>query len=172
MNILAIDPGTKCGYAATLDGICTSGVWDLSVHRYEGDGMRYVRLRRYLQEIGKVDLIVFEEVRRHAGVLAAHIYGGIISHIMEFAERNKIDYVACPVGTLKKFATGKGNANKEAMIEACRLKLGINPEDSNQADALWLHAWAVAEYDSKTENVSGGNHRAGRNGNRALPVSS
>lgn len=147
MNILAIDPGTKCGYAATLDGIRTSGVWDLSVHRYEGDGMRYVRLRKYLREMGKVDLIVFEEVRRHAGCLAAHIYGGIISHIMEYAEVNQINYVACPVGTLKKFATGKGNAGKDAMIKTCRDRLEVKPKDDNEADALWLLAWAVSQYE-------------------------
>lgn len=146
MNILAIDPGTKCGYAVTLDGIRTSGVWDLSIQRYEGAGMRFVRLRKYLREIGRVELIVFEEVRRHAGCLAAHIYGGIISHIMEYAEANQINYVACPVGTLKKYATGKGNASKDEMINACREKMDIKSKDDNEADALWLLAWAVSQY--------------------------
>lgn len=167
MNILAIDPGTKCGYAVKLDGVRTSGVWDLSVHRYEGDGMRYVRLRRYLREIGKVDMIVFEEVRRHAGCIAAHIYGGVISHIMEYAEENRINYVACPVGTLKKFATGKGNAGKDEMIKACRERLNVKPKDDNEADALWLLAWAVSEY----EDALCRDNRARIKGDTTLPVS-
>lgn len=167
MNILAIDPGTKCGYAAMLDGIKTSGVWDLSVHRYEGDGMRYVRLRKYLREIGKVDLIAFEEVRRHAGCLAAHIYGGIISHIMEYAEENHTNYVACPVGTLKKFATGKGNAGKDEMINACQERLGIKPKDNNEADALWLLSWAMSQYEDKLH----GNHRSGSKCDTSVSVS-
>lgn len=149
MDILAIDPGTKCGYAILTDGAKSSGVWDLSVHRYEGNGMRYVRLKKYLNEIGKVDLIIFEEVRRHAGVLASHIYGGIVSHIMEYAETYKINYVSCPVGTLKKFATGKGNANKDAMIQACQEKLNVQPQDDNEADALWLLHWGMKQYAEK-----------------------
>lgn len=146
MNVLAIDPGTQCGYALCVDGIKTSGVWDLKVQRYEGHGMRFVRLKNYLSEIGNLDLIVFEEVRRHAGVLASHVYGGIVALIMGFAEENQIDYVSCPVGTLKKFATGKGNANKKKMIEACALKLGVKPKDDNEADALWLLEWGMKNY--------------------------
>lgn len=149
MNILAIDPGTQCGYAMSFNTTRSSGVWDLSVHRYEGDGMRYVRLRRYLHDIGAVDMIVFEEVRRHVGVLAAHVYGGIVSHIMEHAERLKIPYTSCPVGTLKKHATGSGNASKNAMVEACVTKLNIEPKDHNEADALWLLDWAIHEYATK-----------------------
>lgn len=152
MNILAIDPGTKCGYAAHLNGSRISGVWDLSVHRYEGNGMRFVRLKKYLAEMETVDLIIFEEVRRHAGVLASHIYGGIVAHVMEYAEAHQINYVSCPVGTLKKFATGKGNADKNRMIEACRNKLGIEPKDDNEADALWLLQWGITEYAKCSQN--------------------
>lgn len=148
-NIIAIDPGTKCGWAARIDGVTFSGVWDLSVKRYEGAGMRFVRLKNHLYELSaqsKIDLIVFEEVRRHAGVIASHVYGGIISLIMEFGEVNNIEYVPCPVATLKKFATGKGNAGKELMMIACIEKLKCTPVDDNEADARWLLAWAMENY--------------------------
>jgi Holliday junction resolvasome RuvABC endonuclease subunit len=48
------------------------------------------------------------------------------------------------VGTIKKHATGKGNASKEEMIAAARAK-GFNPTDDNQADALMLLCFAIEQ---------------------------
>jgi hypothetical protein len=48
-----------------------------------------------------------------------------------------------PVGTIKKHATGKGNADKAAMVAAMR-GLGFGPADDNEVDALVLLAWACA----------------------------
>lgn len=41
---------------------------------------------------------------------------------------------------LKKFATGKGNASKDAMILAAARRFPTFVGDNNQADALWLAA--------------------------------
>ena len=59
-----------------------------------------------------------------------------------WAELRGIPYEGVPVGTIKRFATGKGNANKAAMIEAIRQR-GFSPEDDNEADALALLLWAL-----------------------------
>lgn len=55
-------------------------------------------------------------------------------------------YVLVGTGTLKKFATGKGNADKKAMVAAAQL---LVPElkDHNQADALFLAKYAAEHYD-------------------------
>ena len=145
MKILAIDPGTHCGYALSP---FMSGVWDLSPRRHEGGGMRFFRLRNYLIKACEgVNLVVYEEVRRHLGTDAAQIYGGIIAIISEHCELKKIDYQGVPVQTIKKFATGKGNSNKEVMLAAARAKWPqLNIVDDNQGDALFLLAWANEEY--------------------------
>lgn len=147
MNILAIDPGTKCGWAlyrgGRLDG---SGVWDLKIQRHEGEGIRWIRFRKFLDLVENVDLVAFEEVRHHAGVIAAHTYGAMVAIITAWAEANKVQYVSVPVGTVKKFATGKGNADKGQMIEACQEKLNIQTNDDNEADALWILEWAKENY--------------------------
>ncbi len=139
-RILAIDPGTKCGYAYCTDGhsmfASLSGVWDLSTRRHEGSGMRYVRLLRFLGEV-EPELVVYEEVRRHLGTDAAHIYGGIVATSQGYCERFAIPYCGVPVGTVKKRATGKGNADKAAMIAAARARFG-DVADDNQADALFI----------------------------------
>ena len=46
------------------------------------------------------------------------------------------------MGTIKKHATGKGNANKDQMIGAVRMR-GHTPADDNEADAIALLLWAI-----------------------------
>jgi Holliday junction resolvasome RuvABC endonuclease subunit len=143
MTILALDLGTRTGWATLHDGIVTSGTVDLRPRRFDGGGMRYLRFTRWLDEIhaAPIAAIYFEEVRRHAGTDAAHVYGGFMATLTAWAELRGIPYEGVPVGTIKKHATGKGNANKDAMIAAMRAA-GFNPQDDNEADALAILQWA------------------------------
>ncbi len=149
-TILAIDPGTKCGWCLWRESGCVSGVWNLKEGRFEGGGMRYLRLTHFLDEAHEaadVDMVAFEEVRNHMGIDAAHIYGGIIATITSWCEFNKIPYQGIPVATIKAFATGKGNAKKDAMIAAAAEKwpeAGI--KDDNEADARWIAACVASDY--------------------------
>lgn len=107
--------------------------------------MRFLRFKRWLTEIKQsadgIDAVYFEEVRRHLGVDAAHAYGGFMAHLTAWCEHHQIPYQGIPVGTIKKHATGKGNASKDEMIAAAR-NLGHSPADDNEADALALLAYA------------------------------
>ena len=87
--------------------------------------------------------VVFEEVRAHAGTLAAQVYGGFLAHLTAWCERKAAPYLGVPVATIKRHATGKGNAPKEDVIRAVRAQ-GFLPKDDNEADALALLAWAIA----------------------------
>ena len=152
-RILAIDPGTKCGWCVRVEtpsGALSydSGVWDLGARRHEGGGMRFLRLRRLLGEAlaTKPDLVVYEEVRRHLGTDAAHVYGGIVAVISSECESREIPYTAIPVATVKKLATGKGNADKEKMVAAAQARWpGWEFEDDNEADARWIAECAAGE---------------------------
>jgi Holliday junction resolvasome RuvABC endonuclease subunit len=108
--------------------------------------MRYLRFHGWLREMldlaGPIDRIVFEEVRRHIGTDAAHVFGGLLATLTSWAELNGIPYEGVPVGTIKRFATGKGNADKAAVIAAVRAR-GFNPADDNEADALAILLWAT-----------------------------
>lgn len=147
VRILAIDPGTHCGYAIIDDGkIITSGTWNLSSRRHEGGGMRFLRLENHLSlAIQGVGLVAYEEVRRHLGTDAAHIYGGIVAMIQTVAERAAIPYYAIPVATVKKFATGKGNAKKDAMV-AAGAKLWGQPLPEDETDARFIGLAAHDEF--------------------------
>lgn len=144
---LALDLGTAMGWALrTEDGTVVSGTETLRQDRWSGGGMRYLRFRHWLGEIatmtGGLGLVVVEEVRRHAGTDAAHVYGGFLATLTAWCEERGIPYEAVPVGTIKRFATGKGNAGKEVVIASMRAR-GFAPADDNEADALALLHWAL-----------------------------
>ncbi len=144
MKTLALDLGTRCGWAI-FDGThhVASGTWLLQSdrqRRFEGAGMKWLRLRQMLGEVyAGVDKVAIEEVRRHMGVDAAHAYGGALAVVTAFCEAESIPYEGFPVATIKKHATGKGNAKKDAMMDAARAKWPtVELEDDNHADALWI----------------------------------
>ena len=115
--ILVLDLGTTTGWAiSSRDRAITSGTESFKPHRFEGGGMRFLRFKRWLTEVKAaadgLDAVYFEEVRRHAGVDAAHAYGGFMAHLTAWCEHHRIPYQGVPVGTIKKHATGKGNADK------------------------------------------------------------
>lgn len=146
--VLALDLGTTTGWAVrSRDDRITSGTITFKSSRFEGGGMRYLRFHGWLREIldlaGPIDRIVFEEVRRHMGTDAAHVFGGLLATLTSWAELNSIPYEGVPVGTIKRFATGRGNADKAAVIAAMRSR-GFHPADDNEADALALLLWATS----------------------------
>lgn len=146
-SLLALDLGSTLGWAVRLaDGTITSGTVTFRPGRFEGGGMGWLRFRRWLDSMaasaGPLGSIVFEEVRRHAGTTAAHVYGGFLAHLTAWCEGAGVPYQGVPVGTIKRFATGKGNAPKDAVIAAMRTR-GFTPTDDNEADALALLLWAI-----------------------------
>ena len=145
--VLALDLGTTTGWALRRqDGGITSGTITFRPSRFEGGGMRYLRFRSWLAELaalaGGLTRIAFEEVRSHAGTDAAHLYGGFLAHLSAWCEERGVAYEGVPVGTIKRFATGRGNADKAAMIAAIQAR-GFAPADDNEADAIALLLWAT-----------------------------
>lgn len=138
--ILALDFGLNLGWAVSFSpGDVAHGTIGFKPKKYEGGGMIWLRFQTWLKEMdekhGPIEAVYFEAVRRHAGTDAAHIYGGFLSHLSAWCERRSIPYEGVPVGSIKKHATGKGNAGKPEMIAAMKAK-GFTPETDNDADAL------------------------------------
>ena len=145
--ILALDLGTHTGWALrSADGTIASGTIEFRNDRWQGGGMRFLRFKHWLTEtrttVGTIGAVFYEEVRAHAGVDAAHVFGGMLAILTAWCEHHSIPYEGVPVGTIKRFATGKGNASKEAVIAAMKAK-GHQPGDDNEADALAILHWAL-----------------------------
>jgi Holliday junction resolvasome RuvABC endonuclease subunit len=145
--ILSLDLGTTTGWAMQLaGGAIESGSTSFRPSRYDGGGMRYLRFHGWLSNItadaAGIEAVYFEEVRRHIGTDAAHLYGGFLATLTAWCEQNAIPYEGVPVGTIKRHVAGKGNADKSAVIAAVRAR-GFNPADDNEADAIAILLWAI-----------------------------
>lgn len=157
-RLLALDLGTACGWAMShyestdLPGIEAfrpkHGTLDLRAGQHAGGGMRYLKFRRELDKFkGLVDEVTYEIVRRHVGTAAAHVYGGLLAVLTSWCEENEIPYEGETVQAIKKFACGKGNADKLAVVKAVE-GWGFHPANDNEADAIALLRLRLSERDS------------------------
>ena len=144
--VLALDLGQTTGWALRANGLIHSGSHGFKPGRFEGGGMSMLRFARWLTELhdqsGPIARVYFEEVRAHKGTAAAHTYGAFLGQLSAWCEANGVAYLGVPVATIKKHATGKGNAGKDLVIAAMRAK-GYQPSDDNEADALAILHWAL-----------------------------
>mgnify|MGYP001613368944 CR=1 FL=1 len=142
---IGIDPGTHCGWAV-LDpagSVRGAGTWHLDNRAGDGAGMRYLRFERLLRELLATfphGPVAYELVSAHKGADAAHVYGGLVAIVTRLCEELARPYTGAAVGTVKKYATGKGNSNKVAMMDAAAERWAPNghERDDNEADALWI----------------------------------
>ena len=145
--ILALDLGTTAGWALrSASGEILSGTVSFRPSRYDGGGVRYLRFRGWLdsmaQNAGRIGLVHYEEIRKHVSTDSSHVYGGLLATLTAWCEHHDIAYQGVPVGTIKRFIAGKGNADKAAVIAAIRAR-GFHPADDNEADALAILLWAI-----------------------------
>lgn len=147
LRVLALDPATHTGWAHSSGA---SGTWNLSVRRDESAGMGLIRLLGKLNEVRNgagVDLLVFEAARHAAPKMA----GALVSQaekqgvIKAWCEENGIQYRGYSPAEIKRVATGRGNAAKDAVFMAAREKWGIKVLSDDQADALWLLELALRD---------------------------
>lgn len=149
-TILSLDLGTKTGWALYEFGKISSGREDFKASRFQSADRRFVNFKNWLNKtrdktlLGEIDVVYFEEVRRHIGVDAAHCYGGFKAILTTFCQENQISFQGVGVGTIKKFISGNGAAKKPEVIAAVR-RQGFNPSDDNEADAIALLLSAIAE---------------------------
>lgn len=141
MNILALDLGTKTGWAICTPGGTLYGTESFAPRSKDGPGQRWLKFHRFLIETrarhGDLHAVYYEDVKAHGSraVYAAHVYGGFLALLQAWAETNRVQIVGVGVGQVKKHWTGKGNARKDAMIDEAKRR-GFAPKDDNTADAL------------------------------------
>jgi len=165
-RILGIDPGSDCGYcwvdvaanAASVAKVSRSqaGIWNLHNNRFEGGGMRLLRLRKFLEEVNP-DLVVYEEVQfRQKSGDASRVYNQIVGCIQMYCEEHGVQYSTVRTGDIKKRATGKGSGKKPPVIDAANVFFDIQPllnnseaqsnHDDDIADAMWICQLAMEMY--------------------------
>jgi Holliday junction resolvasome RuvABC endonuclease subunit len=155
MNLLALDPATKTGYAIGENGnVISSGAWDntpkKATKKQPGESKHY-RLEKLwwkLEDFGlngnvKIDHVIFEGAtgfqRGKAAVESSHQFRAII---LLWASLNDIPITEIQPQDLKRFATGKGNADKPEMLKAAIQKGYAGSTDDNEVDAWLILQWA------------------------------
>lgn len=141
----------------TASGVCLPSRQLLTI-KPEGVGdARFVHIERaltYYVHSAKPDVAVIEApLQSNRGgfdITVALVGVGVIARLV--LARYKVPYAYIHGATLKKYATGGGRADKQAMIDAAR-DLGADPGDDNQADALWLWAAGHHHYDRQMPSV-------------------
>lgn len=164
MKILALDLGTHTGFALEADDYpLACGTFELGgpARNNPSMDMRFFRLLGWIEGICtsfRPDKIVYEDVQFVKSRLQAHLWATWRAAVWLAAWKHNITVACCPTGTLKKFATGDGHADKIAMARA----LAMNPRfirvndgvidavtkatlDDNAVDALHLLRWAQSK---------------------------
>lgn len=159
MIVLSIDPGmTATGWACAVDGkLIEYGHECFTPQRGESRGMLYIRFRRWLTDLmnklyppiecescspGEDAMVIVERPNQRGGP-ATEILMGLTTRVQEIAEELGWEYAVVPLTTLKKFATGSGRGDKEAMKYSAvhRWALGgasFPQLTEDEADALCL----------------------------------
>jgi len=143
-KVLAVDPGLHMGWALFEDQrLVASGTWQLKPKSSwtRGQTMAYLESLVGNTLCNQDVTIVYEDVRRHLGTTAAHMYGAITGLLDKISfQKYGTSPATIPVKRAKKFCSGKGNADKTEMIAtANRLyNLSLTDKDDNEADAICI----------------------------------
>lgn len=188
--VLGLDLGTSTGatYAwyspgePVVPGLIRPehmGQWDLSAGPYDSGAIRFLRMRHFLEMI-RPDLVVYEDVKfkpdaSMAGSKSMHqivariatsseFLGALKATLATWCEEHQIPCSGYGIAVMKKRATGKGNANKEAMIAACNSIFGSNLDVQgyentgvdNIADSAFVCLLGLEQYASGLPPVTEG----------------
>lgn len=149
LRILALDLSLRAtGFATSwsLTRVQASGI--LTPRKLTGTA-RLILLRDMVRSMAReqrADLVIIEGISfGSTGAMHAEICG--LNYLVRVAlEEIGIPWTEVPPSTLKKFATGKGNAQKADMLAAAIRRLNYQGSDHNEADALWLMQMALQYY--------------------------
>ncbi len=98
-------------------------------------------------------VVAWEDVQFASTLYQIQLWTALRSAVWSVCRTFKVvRRMAVPVGTLKKFATGSGAADKDAMLRAAERQGYVQPGaglDDNAIDALWVALWAKSLYGTK-----------------------
>ena len=126
------------------------------VIRSKARGMRRLaEIREAVLELAHEADVVVLEGYSYASANQAHQIGELGGVVRLALHDRRIPFVDVAPAALKKFATGKGNAPKDAMIAAAIRRFGFEGSDNNEADAWMLRCMGLTYYAPTADAIFG-----------------
>ncbi len=157
MNILALDLATKTGFAKQVQGIPLSiGTRDFTQKKgrktMPDDPHPFTQYLQWLkaQTFDQFNRVVFERPGFFKSLDARNSSVGFRAITIMVCDVYGVPWSEVSPGSVKKFATGSGNANKKAMLKAAQQMSGgmLDGMDHNAADAYLLLRYTLNEAQS------------------------
>lgn len=147
MRVLALDLGSVTGYALlhedpapTAAGRFGSWDFDKAEPREARLASLFVTVQVYIRH-HKPDVVIYERPFARGLHATRSLWGmaGVVEAVTTLEKLPVLDQVPSKI---KKWATGKGTADKDAMIAEAKRR-GHNVADDHQADAVLLGLYAL-----------------------------
>ena len=148
-RVLALDLALRKSGVCSPDG-------ETSVLRSSKDSSGMQRLCEIVSGLRSL----LDEHRPDVVTIEGYSYGSSSNNLVQFGELGglvrmlvlctyELPMLVVPPGSLKRYATGSGNADKTQVVVAARERLGFARTDADEADALWLWAFGVEHSDGE-----------------------
>jgi Holliday junction resolvasome RuvABC endonuclease subunit len=109
---------------------------------------RLAEIRNFILELASDSEIVVLEGYSYASQNQAHQVGELGGVIRLGLYSTHVPYAEVAPAAVKKFATGKGNADKDRVLAAAIRRFAFEGDDNNAADAWILRAMGLVHYDA------------------------
>lgn len=152
MRVVGLDLSLSATGVADDDGTRRIQV---KLEKNASEYLRVVRLKTLVTAIGRAckgaDLVVTEGysfASQHQAPQLGELAGVVKVCLLQWG----IPFVIVQPSALKKYATGRGNATKDAVLAAA-VRDGSSAETNDEADAWWLRHMAIAHYNGTASNA-------------------
>lgn len=150
MRHIGLDLGTTTGWAYSDTHTIEperSGSWKLvrkSSDRVKRCSRLHSELLALLRGHEQVT-IYYEDVKGHKSTYSAQVYGSLRGIVELVAVKRDIELVPIHTAKVKQRATGRGNADKQAMAAACEIEFGFRSDDHDRVDAIYVLAAGLGQ---------------------------
>ena len=145
-NVLALDIATHTGYYS-MHG---SGTWNFTESMWRNNNKQHAAFRNTLIEFitkHNIKVIVAEDVsvnNHFTDTRKLSEFRGTLMEICDTLDLPEPTFINPK--TVKKWATGNGNATKEMMMKFCQLRWKTTPVDDNEADATHIFFYYIKKF--------------------------
>jgi Holliday junction resolvasome RuvABC endonuclease subunit len=137
-EVAALDIATHTGFFCLAEG----GTWNFTESMRRNNNKQHKAFRDTLIDFihrNNIKQIVAEDVTVNNHFIDARKLSEFRGILLEVCDTLDLpEPVFINPKTIKKFATGDGNANKAKMMEYCKLRWQIDPIDDNHSDAVHI----------------------------------